>query len=98
MEVIVLRMEQYRLPQMAVAKCRILSTYTNMVYETVDNLCCITAQFFTLTSKEGNPQGNNLTWCTCHWIEILVKWWYSFQMMMDLCGLKYQKQMEGETY
>ena len=30
--------------------------YTYMMYETVDNLCCITAQFIhtVLTNKEGN--------------------------------------------
>ena len=53
-EVIVLRIEQYRVPQMAIAKHGILSTHTNIVYEVVDNLCCITAQLIHYTNKEDN--------------------------------------------
>ena len=91
----VLRMEQYTTPQTAVAKHRILSTYTyrGQYMWTVDNLRLWNGGQFVLYYSQfihtnNQKEGNNLMHLP---IEILVKWLYSFQMMMDLwlidCGL-----------
>ena len=62
-----LRMKQYRPPQMAVAKCGILSTYINIVYEMVDNLCVLQPNLFIIIGKQGNPRGNILMHFPLNW-------------------------------